>query len=42
MELNQGTQQEGMTHDRATADQGYQTQSGTNHPQAKLYISAMI
>jgi hypothetical protein len=30
------------THDRATTDQGYQIQSGTNHPQAKVYISAMI
>jgi hypothetical protein len=42
MELRQGTQHGGMTHDRATIGQGYQTQSGTNHPQAKVYISAMI
>jgi hypothetical protein len=42
MELSQGAQQGGMTHDRAITDQGYQIQSGTNHPQAKVYISAMI
>jgi hypothetical protein len=42
MELSQGAQQGGMTHDRAATDQGYQIQSGTNHPQAKVYISAMI
>jgi hypothetical protein len=42
MELNQGTQRGDMTHDRATVDQGYQTQSGTSHSQAKVYISAMI
>jgi hypothetical protein len=27
---------------RATTDQGYQIQSGTSHPQSKVYISAMI
>jgi hypothetical protein len=42
MELSQGAQQGGMTHDRAITDQGYEIQSGTNHPQAKVYISAMI
>jgi hypothetical protein len=41
MELNQGAQQGGMTHDRATTDQGYQIQSSTNHPQAKEDISTM-
>jgi hypothetical protein len=42
MELSQGAQQGDMTHDRATTDQGYQIQSRTNHPQARVYISAMI
>jgi hypothetical protein len=42
MELNQGTQRGGTTHDRVTTDQGYQTQSGTSHSQEKVYISAMI
>jgi hypothetical protein len=42
MELSQGAQQGVMTHDRAITYLGYQIQSGTNHPQAKVYISAMI
>jgi hypothetical protein len=42
MELSQGAKQGDMTHDRATTDQGYQIQSGTGHPQSKVYISVMI
>jgi hypothetical protein len=42
IELSQGAQQGDMAQDRATTDQGYQIQNGANHPQAKVYISAMI
>jgi hypothetical protein len=42
MELSQRAKQRDMTHDRVTTDQGYQVQSGTDHPQSKVYISAMI
>jgi hypothetical protein len=42
MELSQRAKQGDTTHDRVTTDQGYQIQSGTDHPQSKVYISAMI
>jgi hypothetical protein len=42
MELSQGAQQGDTTDNRATTDQGYQIQSDRDHPQAKMYISAMI
>jgi hypothetical protein len=42
MELTQGGKQGDTTHDMATTDQGYQIQSGTDHLQSKVYISAMI
>jgi hypothetical protein len=35
MELSQGEQQGDMTHDRATTDQGYQTQNGTKPSPSK-------
>jgi hypothetical protein len=42
MELSQRAKQGDTMHDRVTTDQGYQIQSGTDHPQSKVYISAMI
>jgi hypothetical protein len=42
MELNRGSKQEYTTRDSITTVQGYQIQSGTGHPQSKVYISAMI
>jgi hypothetical protein len=42
MELSREAKIGYVTYDRITTDQGYQIQSGTGHPQSKVYMSAMI
>jgi hypothetical protein len=42
MELRREAKPGYTTYDRTTTNQGYQIQSGTNHPQSKVYISATI